>query len=151
MASSTGSSFLAHFAPLRDPRQSWKVVYPVPERLLTVLSGTLAGAEDFVEIRRWAKLRLDFLRRFLPFASASPATACPRAASPRRSSARTATLPCARPSLSRVPISAARSTRCRCAARADGGPGAPCALIGGVQKMPGVGGGHGCRRTGRTG
>ena len=72
MASSTGSSFLDHFAALRDPRQSWKVIYPLPEVLLTVLSGTLAGAEDFVEIRRWAKLHLDFLRRFLPFASGIP-------------------------------------------------------------------------------
>lgn len=69
MASSTGSSFLDHFAALRDPRQSWKVVYPLPEVLLTVLSGTLAGAKDFVEIRRWAMLHMDFLRRFLPFAS----------------------------------------------------------------------------------
>jgi predicted transposase YbfD/YdcC len=67
MASSTGLSFLDHFAALRDPRQSWKVVYPLPEVLLTVLSGTLAGAEDFVEIRRWAMLHMDFLRRFLPF------------------------------------------------------------------------------------
>lgn len=72
MASSLGSSFLDHFAALRDPRQSWKVVYPLPEVLLTVLSGTLAGAEDFVEIRRWAVLHLDFLRRFLPFANGIP-------------------------------------------------------------------------------
>ena len=72
LASSLGSSFLDHFSALRDPRQSWKVVYPLPEILLTVLSGTLAGAEDFVEIRRWALLHLDFLRRFLPFASGIP-------------------------------------------------------------------------------
>ena len=69
---SVGSSFLDHFAALRDPRQSWKVVYPLPEVLLTVLCGTLAGAEDFVEIRRWAVLHVDVLRRFLPFASGIP-------------------------------------------------------------------------------
>lgn len=72
MGSSHGSSFLDHFAALRDPRQSWKVVYPLPEVLLTILSGTLAGAEDFVEIRRWALLHMDFLRGFLPFASGIP-------------------------------------------------------------------------------
>ena len=72
MALSFGSSFLDHFAALRDPRQSWKVVYPLPEVLLTVLSGTIAGAEDFVEIRRWALLHIDFLRHFLPFASGIP-------------------------------------------------------------------------------
>ena len=49
-----------------------KVVYPLPEVLLTVLSGTLAGAEDFVGIRRWARLHMDFLRRVLPFASGVP-------------------------------------------------------------------------------
>ena len=68
MAPSIGLSFLDHFAALRDPRQSWKVVYPLSQVLLTVLAGTIAGAEDFVEIRRWAKLHVDFLRRFLPFA-----------------------------------------------------------------------------------
>ena len=52
MASSLASSFFDHFAARRDLRQSWKVVYPLPEVLLMVLCGTLAGAEDFVEIRR---------------------------------------------------------------------------------------------------
>lgn len=72
MASSIGLSFLDHFAALRDPRQSWKVVYPLPEVLLTILAGTIAGAEDFVEIRRWAVLHIDFLRRFLPFERSIP-------------------------------------------------------------------------------
>ena len=72
VASSVGSSFLNHFAALRDPRQSWKVVYPLPEVLLTVRSGTLAGAEDVVDIQRWAVLHVDVLRRFLPFASGIP-------------------------------------------------------------------------------
>lgn len=62
------TSLIDHFSALRDPRQSWKVLYPLPEILLVVLCGTLAGAEDFVEIRRWASMHLGFLRRFLPFA-----------------------------------------------------------------------------------
>ena len=33
-----------------------------------MLCATLAGAEDFVEIERWGDRKLDFLRRFLPFA-----------------------------------------------------------------------------------
>ncbi|RCW20623.1 DDE family transposase [Ciceribacter lividus] len=44
-------SLLDHFSALRDPRQSWKVIYPLAEVLLIVLCGTLAGAGDFVEIR----------------------------------------------------------------------------------------------------
>ncbi|MGA8044125.1 MAG: ISAs1 family transposase [Terracidiphilus sp.] len=72
MASPVGISFLDHFAALRDPRQHWKVVYPLAEVLLVVLCGTLSGAEDFVEIRRWGRLHLDFLRRFLSFARGIP-------------------------------------------------------------------------------
>ncbi|MBF0304169.1 MAG: ISAs1 family transposase [Alphaproteobacteria bacterium] len=63
---------LDHFSALEDPRQSWKVVYPLPEIMLAVLCGTMAGAEDFVEIRRWGNMNLDFLRRFLPFARGIP-------------------------------------------------------------------------------
>jgi len=61
-------SLIDHFATLEDPRQSWKVLYPLAEILLVVLCGTLAGAEDFVEIRRWGLINLKSLRRFLPFA-----------------------------------------------------------------------------------
>lgn len=65
-------SLLTHFSALADPRQSWKVVYPLPEVLLIVLCGTMAGAEDFVEIRRWAERKIGFLRRLLPFAQGIP-------------------------------------------------------------------------------
>ena len=61
-------ALLDHFSALGDPRQSWKVVYPLPEILLLILCGTLSGAEDFVEIERWGRQKLDFLRRLLPFA-----------------------------------------------------------------------------------
>ena len=63
----SGKALLDHFSALDDPRQSWKVVYPLCEVLLTILCGTLAGAEDFVEIERWGRRKLDFLRRLLPF------------------------------------------------------------------------------------
>src|SRR3954470_18664533 len=75
MAENGGArSLIDHFAVLADPRQSWKVVYPLPEVLLLVLCGTLAGAEDFVEIRRWGMVNQGFLRRFLPSLRASRAT-----------------------------------------------------------------------------
>ena len=72
MSSSSGQTLLEHFAALKDPRQAWKVVYPLPEVMLLTLSATIAGAEDCVEIHRWCKLHLDFLRRFLPFAKGIP-------------------------------------------------------------------------------
>ncbi|PWQ96145.1 transposase family protein, partial [Leucothrix pacifica] len=33
---------------LNDPRQSWKVLYPLEEVLLIVLAATASGADDFV-------------------------------------------------------------------------------------------------------
>lgn len=67
-----GTSLLDHFSALSDPRQSWKVVYPLPEILLIVLCGTMAGAEDFSEIERWAARKIDFLRRLLPYERGVP-------------------------------------------------------------------------------
>ena len=67
-----GGSLLDHFAALSDPRQAWKVVYPLPEILLSVLCGTLAGAEAFVEVRRWGVVHRAFLERFLPYAHGIP-------------------------------------------------------------------------------
>src|SRR6202522_1342357 len=67
------SSVLDHFSALSDPRQRWRVLYPLPEILLLVLCATLSGMEDFVEIRLWGDQRLDFLRRFLPYERGLPA------------------------------------------------------------------------------
>jgi len=66
------ATLLDHFSALKDPRQAWKVIYPLPEILLIVLCGTMAGAEDFADIERWAKRKLNFLRRFLPFERGVP-------------------------------------------------------------------------------
>jgi hypothetical protein len=78
VACSASKSLMDHFAALEDPRQAWKVVYPLAEILLLVLCllvlcATLAGAEDFVEIRRWGMMNRGFLRRLLPYAVASRA------------------------------------------------------------------------------
>lgn len=68
----SGTALLDHFSALEDPRQAWKVVYPLPEVLLVVLCGTMAGAETFVEVERWASRKLAFLRRLLPFGRGIP-------------------------------------------------------------------------------
>jgi predicted transposase YbfD/YdcC len=67
-----GAPLLEHFCALRDPRERWRVLYPLPEVLLLVLCATLSGMEDFVEIRLWGGERLDFLRRFLPYERGLP-------------------------------------------------------------------------------
>lgn len=66
-------ALLDHFTALRDPRQHWRVVYPLPEILLLVLCASLCGMDDFVETRLWGEQRLAFLRRFLPYERGIPA------------------------------------------------------------------------------
>ena len=66
-------SILDHFSALTDPRQRWRVAYPLPEILLVVLCATLCGMDDFVEIKLWGEQRIDFLRRFLPYERGIPA------------------------------------------------------------------------------
>lgn len=63
---------LARFAALSDPRQNAKVLYPLPEILLLVLSATLAGADDFVEVTLWGAEHLAFLRRFYRYEKGIP-------------------------------------------------------------------------------
>lgn len=48
------------------------MVYPLPEVLLLILCAVMAGEDDFVEIERWGKRKLDFLRRLLPFRRGIP-------------------------------------------------------------------------------
>jgi hypothetical protein len=62
------ASLLDHFSALRDPRQSWEVVYPLLEIQRVVLRGAMAGAQNIGEIRQWAGPKTAFLRGFLPFA-----------------------------------------------------------------------------------
>lgn len=71
-ASSSPLSLLDHFSALRDPRERWRVLYPLEEVLLVVLCATISGMDDFVEIGLWGRHRLDFLRRFLPFERGIP-------------------------------------------------------------------------------
>ena len=67
-----GPALLDHFAALDDPRQRGKVLYPLREIMLLVLCATLAGAEDFVEMRFWSREKLAFLRTMLPFRRGIP-------------------------------------------------------------------------------
>jgi predicted transposase YbfD/YdcC len=63
---------LDYFSALEDSRQQAKVLHPLPEIILLLLCGTLAGADDFVEIALWGGEHLAFLRRFLPYRHGIP-------------------------------------------------------------------------------
>lgn len=67
-----GLAWLDHFEDLPDPRQQAKVLYPLPEILLTCLCGAICGAESWVEVEAFGTAKLDFLRRFLPFEHGVP-------------------------------------------------------------------------------
>ncbi len=64
--------FLSNFAALPDPRQALKVLYPLDEVLLLTLCAVLCGADGWVNVAFFGKTKLDFLRRFLPFANGTP-------------------------------------------------------------------------------
>ncbi len=65
-------ALVEHFSALDDPRQQAKVLYPLPEIVLLLLCATLAGADDFVEMRLWGIQNLSFLRRFLAYEHGVP-------------------------------------------------------------------------------
>ena len=66
-------ALLDYFSALQDPRQSWKVLYPLDEILLLTLCATMAGADDFMEIQQWGNEKIEFLRRMRPFRNGIPA------------------------------------------------------------------------------
>jgi predicted transposase YbfD/YdcC len=60
-------SLLEHFSTIPDARQSWRVAHPLPEVLLLVVCGTIAGNDDYEDITDWGQAHLAFLRRFRAF------------------------------------------------------------------------------------
>ncbi len=60
-------TLLEHFAVIGDPRQSWKVMYPLREVILLVVCATIADCDDYDEIALWGETHLDFLRGLSEF------------------------------------------------------------------------------------
>ncbi len=60
-------SLLAHFALIPDPRDPWRVAYPLCEALLLVVCATMADCDDYDAIAAWGEANLSFLRRYLPY------------------------------------------------------------------------------------
>ena len=58
---------LTAFADLADPRDSARCCYPLQELLLVALAGVASGAEDWVDVAYWGRMKLEWLRRWLPF------------------------------------------------------------------------------------
>ena len=60
-------ALLDHFSVIDDPRDAWRVAYPLPEVLLLVVCGTIADCDDYDHIAAWGKAHLAFLREMLPY------------------------------------------------------------------------------------
>jgi hypothetical protein len=71
MPSSRSARIQDHFADLTDSRRR-KVVYPLVNILSIALSAVIAGADDFVSMAAWARLKRDWLARFLDLSNGIP-------------------------------------------------------------------------------
>lgn len=60
---------MAAFAGLEDPRRVAQCAYPLEEMLLVALCGVICGADDWVGVSQWGRLKLEWLRQFLPFSN----------------------------------------------------------------------------------
>lgn len=65
-------SILKFFAQLNDPRQTAKVLYPLPEIILVALCAAICGADSFVEMEEFGNAKRAFLRNILPFKNGIP-------------------------------------------------------------------------------
>ena len=54
---------LEHFGRVDDPREPWRVRFPLSEVLFLATSATIAGCDDYDEIVAWGDRHLDFLRQ----------------------------------------------------------------------------------------
>jgi predicted transposase YbfD/YdcC len=72
MAVEAPFSFLKHFEDLSDPRQLWKVSYPLEEILILSLCAVVSGADTFKDIALYGRQKLEFLCRFSPFINGVP-------------------------------------------------------------------------------
>lgn len=60
-------SVLQEFEDLEDPRQSDRCQYPLQEMLLVALCAVSSDADDWVHVAEWGRLKLEWLRKWLPF------------------------------------------------------------------------------------
>ena len=66
------AALLDHFSTVEDPRDVRRILHPLPEILLLVVCGTIAGCDDCDDIAAWGAAHPDFLRRHLPCRNGVP-------------------------------------------------------------------------------
>ena len=66
------SDLLSHFNTLEDPRVDRTKRYPLMELIFLIISATISGCEGWKSIRDFGLLKLDWLRKFLPYENGIP-------------------------------------------------------------------------------
>ena len=66
------TSFIECFADLQDPRVERNRLYPLIEILLLTVSAILSGAQGWEAMEEFGEAKLDWLRKFAPFANGIP-------------------------------------------------------------------------------
>ena len=64
--------FLDYFKGINDLRQATNALYPFEVIFLLVLCVGLSGVGNWTSIALYGQMKLDLLRRFLPFADGAP-------------------------------------------------------------------------------
>lgn len=65
-------ALLDHLGRIDDPREPWRVLFPLREVLFLVVCGTVCDCDDYDLIAAWGKAHLSFLRRYLPYENGVP-------------------------------------------------------------------------------
>ena len=65
-------ALLHHLSRIDDPREPWRVMYPLREILFLAVCGTVCDCDDYEHIAAWGETHLDSLRRYLPYERGTP-------------------------------------------------------------------------------
>lgn len=66
------TDLLSHFSELTDPRIDRTKRYPLIEIIFLVISATISGCDGWKSIRDFGAIKLEWLRRFLPYNEGTP-------------------------------------------------------------------------------
>ena len=64
--------FLDHFQDIKDPRINRKKLYTCDEILLLTLCAVICGADGWEDVESYGKVKLDYLRHYLPYKNGTP-------------------------------------------------------------------------------
>ena len=70
------ASIQEHFSQLEDPRIERNKLHQLPDITILVICAVVSGADGWEAIEEFGKEKLEWLRRFAPFANGIPSHDC---------------------------------------------------------------------------